>query len=194
MDHRVVKTFNFYHVECYRRSYHGRKFPEAAERIRFSQQKSLRSLKTSSQTTSKATEKNVVSGSRRPPKTHICYHKRELPKSRMIKTKRPTRHVNRVSIGQGIDCRHGQKSLADLVGILDAEILSELTDEDATLKLTKIAIRNRDYESFARIDPYIKIFWDLPAVVDGCIIIDDRNPILSCLQRAVLSRLHRSHP
>ena len=58
----------------------------------------------------------------------------------------------------------------------------------------KKAIRNRDYEGFARIDPYIRIFWDLAAVVDGCIIIDNRNPIPNCLQRAVSSRLHRSHP
>ena len=87
-----------------------------------------------------------------------------------------------------------KKSLPGLIGILDADILSELTDEGATLRLMEMAIRNRDYEGFARTDPSIKTFWDSAAVVDGCIIIDDRIAIPSCLRRAVLSRLHRSHP
>ena len=75
----------------------------------------------------------------------------------MIKTKRPTNQVNGVSIGQKIVAKD-KKSLPGLVGILGAEILSELSDEDATLRLMKMAIRNRDYEGFARIDPYIKTF------------------------------------
>ena len=93
--------------------------------------------------------------------------------------------MNRVSIEQRIVARD-KKSLLGLVGVLDAEILSELTDEDVTLRLMKIAIRNRDYEGFARIDPYIKTFWNSAAVIDSCIIIDDWI--------AVLSRLHRLHP
>ena len=58
----------------------------------------------------------------------------------------------------------------------------------------KTEITNKDYEAFARIDPYIKTSWDSAAVVGGCIIIDDKIAIPSCLQRAVLSRLHHSHP
>ena len=103
-------------------------------------------------------------------------------KQRIIKTRRTTRQVNRVSIGRRIVARD-KKSLPRLVGVLDAEILSELTDEDVTLRLTKIAIRNRDYEGFARIDVYIKTFWDLAAVFDGCILIDDRIAIPSCLSK-----------
>ena len=99
--------------------------------------------------------------------------------------------MNRVLIGQRILAKD-KKSRPGLVGILDAEILTELTDEDVTLRLMKTAIRNRDYEGFARIDPYIKTFWDSAALVDGCLIIDDRVAIPSCLQRAFLSRLHRS--
>ena len=99
-------------------------------------------------------------------------------KQRMIKTRRPTRQVNRVSIGQRIEVRD-KKSLPGLVGVLDAEILSELTDEDVTLRLMKIAISNRDFEGFARIDAYTKTFWDLAAVIDGCILIDDRIAIPS---------------
>ena len=98
----------------------------------------------------------------------------------MIKTKRPTIQVNRVSTGQRIVAKD-KKSLPGLVGLLDAEILSEMTDKDATTRLMKIAIRNRDYEDFARIHPYVRNFWDSAAVVDGCIILDDRTAIPSCL-------------
>ena len=58
----------------------------------------------------------------------------------------------------------------------------------------KQAILSRDYEGFSRIDLYIKSFWNAAAIVYGCIIIDDRINIPSCLQKAVLSRFHRSHP
>ena len=114
-------------------------------------------------------------------------------KQRMINTKQTTIQVNRVSIGQRLVVTD-KNSLPALVGNLDAEILSELTDEDVTFRLMQIAIRNKEYEGFARIDPYNKTFWNSTAVIDGCIIIDDRFAISSCLQRSVLSRLHRLHP
>ena len=86
-----------------------------------------------------------------------------------------------------------QKSLTGLVGILDSDVLSELTDEDASLCLMKRAIINRDYEGFCRIDSYIKSFWHCAAVVDGCIVVDNRIAIPMCLRKPLLSRLHRSH-
>ena len=57
----------------------------------------------------------------------------------------------------------------------------------------KQSIISKDFEGFSRIDPHIKSFWTAATIVDGCIIIDDRIAIPSCLQKAVLSRLHRSH-
>ena len=63
-----------------------------------------------------------------------------------------------------------------------------------TLKLMKTAITNEEYEGLARIDHYIKTFWISAAVVDGCIFIEDRIAIPKCLQREMLTRLHRSHP
>ena len=63
--------------------------------------------------------------------------------------------------------------LPGLSGFLDADILSELVDEDPTYRLMKQAILSRDYEAFSRIDPYIKSFWNAAAIVDGCINIDD---------------------
>ena len=49
-----------------------------------------------------------------------------------------------------------RNSLPGLTGILDADILSELVDEDPTYRLMKQAILSRDFEGFLRIDPYIK--------------------------------------
>ena len=51
-----------------------------------------------------------------------------------------------------------RNSLPSLSGILDADILSELVDEDPTYRLMKQAILSRDYEGFSKIDPYIKSF------------------------------------
>ena len=101
--------------------------------------------------------------------------------------------VNRVSLGQRTVGKD-KKSLPGLVSILDEDILSKLTDEDATLRLMKTAINNKDYEGFTKIDPYINSFWDSAAVIDDCIIFDDRIAIPSCHQRAVLTHFHRSHP
>ena len=86
-----------------------------------------------------------------------------------------------------------QKSLTGLVGILDSDVLAELTDEDPSLCLMKRAFINRDYEGFCRIDPYIKSFWHCAAVVDGCVIVENRIAIPMCLRKPLLSRLHRSH-
>ena len=85
-----------------------------------------------------------------------------------------------------------KKLLIGLTDILDAVILSQLVDP--TYRLMKQAILSKDYDGFAKIDPCINSFWNTAAIVDGCIVIDDRIAIPSCLQRAVITRLHRWHP
>ena len=72
--------------------------------------------------------------------------------------------------------------------------LAELVADDPTLRLMKNAVKSNDYKGFCRIDPYLRIFWASIAVVDGCVILDDRFAIPQCLLKAVLSRLHCSHP
>ena len=62
-----------------------------------------------------------------------------------------------------------RKSLSGLAGILDSDMLSELTDEDPSLRLKKRALINRDYEVFCLVDAYLKSFWQCAAVVDGCV-------------------------
>ena len=52
-----------------------------------------------------------------------------------------------------------RKSLSALVAILDADVLSELTDEDSSLCLMKRALIKRDNEGFCRTDAYLKSVW-----------------------------------
>ena len=109
-----------------------------------------------------------------------------------IQRKKKTQ-INRINAAQPTKfAADDRNSLPGLTGILDADILSELVDEDPTYRLMKQAILSKDYEGFSRIDPYINSFWNAAAIVNGYIIIDDRIAIPSCLQKAVLSRLHRS--
>ena len=107
--------------------------------------------------------------------------------------KQQSQSVNSLEILKSPVVAADQKSLTGLVGILDSDVLSELTDEDANLSLMKRAIINRDYEGFCRIDSYIKSFWHCAAVVDGCVVVDNRIAIPMCLRKPLLSRLHRSH-
>ena len=51
-----------------------------------------------------------------------------------------------------------RKSLPGLVRILDSDVLSELIDEDPSLRLKKRALINRDYEGFCRVGAYLKSF------------------------------------
>ena len=108
-------------------------------------------------------------------------------------TKQQNQSVHSLEILKAPVVAKDQKSITGLVGILDSDVLSELTDEDASLYLMKRAIVNRDYEGFCRIDPYIKSFWHCAAVVDGCVVVDNRIAIPMCLRKPLLSRLHRSH-
>ena len=76
---------------------------------------------------------------------------------------------------------------------LDANVLSELTDEDPSVRLMKRVLINRDYEGICRNDAYLKSFWQCSAVVDGCVVVDNRIAIPSCLQKPILARLHQLH-
>ena len=79
-----------------------------------------------------------------------------------------------------------RKSLSSLVGVLAIDMLSELTNEDPSLPLMKRALINKDYEFFCRIDAYLKSFWQCSAVVDGCVVVDNRIAIPNCFQNPFL--------
>ena len=121
----------------------------------------------------------------------VNFRSKRLRKPKL--TNRQTQSVQSLQILKSSVVAQDQKSLTGLVGILDSDVLSELTDGDPSLCLMKRALINRDYEEFCRIDPYIKSFWHCAAVVDGCVIVDNRIAIPMCLRKPLLSRLHRSH-
>ena len=119
------------------------------------------------------------------------FRSKRLRRTKLIN--RQTQSVQSLQILKSSVVAQDQKSLTGMVGILDSDVLSELTDEDPSLCLMKRALINRDYEGYCRIDPYIKSFWHCAAVVDGCVIVDNRIAIPMCLIKPLLSRLHRSH-
>ena len=119
------------------------------------------------------------------------FRSKRLRKTKLVN--RQTQSLQSLEILKSSVVAQDQKSLTGLVGILDSDVLSELTDEDSSLCLMKRALINRDYEGFCRIDPCIKSFWHCAAVVDGCVVVDIRIAIPMCLRKPLLSRLHRSH-
>ena len=64
-------------------------------------------------------------------------------KQRMIRLKRTKKQVNRASLGQR-RLNKDKKSLPGLIEILDADILSELTDKGAPIRLKKTTIVRKD--------------------------------------------------
>ena len=81
-----------------------------------------------------------------------------------------------------------------LPGLFDADLLAELTEEDRFLGPMKRAINSKDVSSFIKLGSYMAQFWSKAAVVNNCVIIDNKLAIPEVLRPAVLARLHRSHP
>ena len=78
--------------------------------------------------------------------------------------------------------------------ILDADLLGELTTEDSQLGQLRKHILAKDREGFLRLGSYMANFWDDASVISDCIIIDNRVAIPTCVRKAVMTRLHRTHP
>ena len=78
--------------------------------------------------------------------------------------------------------------------LFDADLLAELTEEDRFLGPMKRVIINKDITSFNKLGSYMAQFWPKAAVVNNCVVIDNKLAIPEPLRQAVLSRLHRSHP
>ena len=87
-----------------------------------------------------------------------------------------------------------KKEIVGLPGLFDADFLAELTEEDRFLGPMKRAIINKDITSFNKFGSYMAQFWPKAAVVNNCVVIDNKLAIPEPLRQAVLSRLHRSHP
>ena len=87
-----------------------------------------------------------------------------------------------------------KKEIVGLPGLFDADLLAELREEDRFLGPMKRAIINKDVTNFNKLGAYMAQFWPKAAVVNNCVIIDNKLAIPEALRQAVLSRLHRSHP
>ena len=87
-----------------------------------------------------------------------------------------------------------KKEIVFLPGLFDADLLAELTAEDRFLGPMKRAITNKDITSFNKLGAYMAQFWPKAAVVNDCVVIDNKLAIPEALRQAVLARLHRSHP
>ena len=88
------------------------------------------------------------------------------------------------------------KSKKDIVGLpdfFDADVLAELTEEDRFLGPTKRAIVNIDVTTFNKLGASMAQFRPKAAVVNNCVIIDNKLVISEPLRQAVLARLYRSH-
>ena len=87
-----------------------------------------------------------------------------------------------------------KKKIVGLSGLFDADLLAELTEEDRFLGPMKRAIINKDITSLNKFGSYMAQFWTKAAVVNNCVVIDNKLAIPEPLRQAVLTRLHRSHP
>ena len=81
-----------------------------------------------------------------------------------------------------------------LPGVFYVDLLAELTEEDRFLGYMKRAIINKDVTSFNKLGSNMAQFWTKAAVVNDCVIVDSKLAIPEPLRKAVLARLHRSHP
>ena len=87
-----------------------------------------------------------------------------------------------------------KKEIVGLPGLFDADLLAELTEEDSFLGPMKRAIINKDITSFNKLGSYMAQLWTKAAVVNNCVVIDNKLAIPEPLRQAVLTRLNRSHP
>ena len=81
-----------------------------------------------------------------------------------------------------------------LPGLFDVDLLRELTGEDRFLGPMPTAIINKDVQSFNKLGTYMAQFWTKAAVMNNCVLIDNKLAIPEQLRSAILTRFHRSHP
>ena len=81
-----------------------------------------------------------------------------------------------------------------LPGLFDVDLLRELTGEDPFLGPMRTAIINKDVQSFNKLRANMAQFWTKAAVVNNCVLIENKLAIPEHLRSAILTRLHRSNP
>ena len=81
-----------------------------------------------------------------------------------------------------------------LPGLLRADLLGELTEEDRFMGPMKRAIVNKGVTSFNKLRSFMAQLWTKAAVLNDLVIVDYKLAIPGALRKAVLARLSRSHP
>ena len=76
-----------------------------------------------------------------------------------------------------------------LPGVFYADLLEELTEEDRFLGSMKRAIKNKEVTSVFKLRSYMAQFWTKAAVVNDCVIVDNKLATPEPLRKAVLARL-----
>ena len=87
-----------------------------------------------------------------------------------------------------------KKKVVGLPGLFDVDLLGELTGEYPFLGPMRTAIINKDVQSFNKLGTYMAQCWTKAAVVNNCVLKDNKLAIPEQLRSAILIRLHRSHP
>ena len=87
-----------------------------------------------------------------------------------------------------------KKKVVGLPGFFDVDLLRELTGEDPFLEPMRTAIIIKDVQSFNKLEAYMAQFWTKAAVVNNCVLIDNKLAIPEQFRSAILTRLQRSHP
>ena len=111
-------------------------------------------------------------------KRHVCtlanFRSRRLRcrRSSLVPNRPPRDQVLSFSILKSLVVAPDRKSLSGRVGILDANVLPELTDKNPGLSFKKWPLINNVYVGFRRGDAYLKSVYQCSSVVDGCIVVD----------------------
>ena len=87
-----------------------------------------------------------------------------------------------------------KRKVVGLPGLFDVDLLRELTGEDTFLGPMRTAIINKELQSFNKLGAYMAQFWTKAAVVNNCVLIDNKLAIPEQLRSAILTRIHQSHP
>ena len=90
--------------------------------------------------------------------------------------------------------KRDKRQVVGLPGLFDIDLLGELTGEDQFLGPMRMPIINKDGQFFNKLGAYMAQFWTKAAVVNKCVLIDNKLAIPEQLRSANLARLHRSHP
>ena len=87
-----------------------------------------------------------------------------------------------------------KRQVAGLPGLFDVDLLAELIGEDQFLGPMRTAIINKDVQSFNKLGAYLAQLWPKAAVVNNCVLIDNKLAIPEPLRTAILACLYELYP